>query len=703
MGRLYRLFGSRPFIFFSIIMILKSYLAWLVIFEDTPVWSPLVAEIPFIWIVFCMIEWFATRRKMLMYLIVNLLLTGIFFAVIMYYKYYGVIVTYKALEQVNQVTAVKNSVFSLIDPYFLFIFTDILIIAYLLFRYRKDWGSFTGRSMNEPRKLTFWHSLNMRNERRGVMMTVFTISLVVCLLNILPNRASMNERVKAAEMGILNYEAYTILADDEVEPVDKAAITQSAIDELKGIDSPFEARYAGTAKGKNLIVIQMESFQNFLIGLKIDGQEITPTINELARKNFYFPNFYQQVGQGNTSDAEFVVNTSFYIPPDGAATMRYVDKALPSLPRLVKEHGYYAATFHTNVVEFWNRAELYSALGWDRYYDDKFFGTEDSIFFGASDEVLYRKTAAELARLNEKQAPYYAQVISMTAHHPFTIPAEKDKMTLPERYQDTMVGDYIRSQNYADYALGQFIGQLKESGVWEDSLIVLYGDHLGLPIYSLDKNEQELMAEIYGREYGYTDMINVPLVIVSQTTYPATFDQIGGQVDILPTVANLMGMPLTNQIHYGQDLLNQRYNLLPQRYYLPSGSLVTGRSLFMPGEGYADGTLYPLSGEPDDASAVTEEEYDRALQLLHWSDSYIKQLPDKPEGAVVEGAEPPVEEPGAAAEIGVEAEADAQAVTEAEADEEAAVEDAAAIAATVETAPAAAVTEEAVTEIDPQS
>jgi lipoteichoic acid synthase len=707
MGRLYQLFGSRPFIFFSIIMILKSYLAWLVIFDDTPVWSPLVAEIPFIWIVFCMIEWFATKRKMLMYLIVNLLLTGIFFAVIMYYKYYGVIVTYKALEQVNQVTAVKNSVFSLIDPYFLFIFTDILIVAYLLFRYRKDWGSFTGRSKGEPRKITFWRSLNMKNERRGVMMTVFTISLVLCLLNILPNRASMNERVKAAEMGILNYEAYTILADNEVEPVDKAAITQAAIDELKGTESPFEARYAGTAKGKNLIVIQMESFQNFLIGLEIDGKEITPTINGLARNNFYFPNFYQQVGQGNTSDAEFVVNTSFYIPPDGAATMRYVDKVLPSLPRLAKENGYFAATFHTNVVEFWNRAELYSSLGWDRYYDDKFFGTEDSIFFGASDEVLYRKTAAELARLNEEQAPYYAQVISMTAHHPFTIPAEKDQMTLPERYQDTMVGDYIRSQNYADYALGQFIEQLKESGVWEDSLIVLYGDHLGLPIYSLDKNEQELMAEIYGREYGYTDMINVPLVIVSQTTYPATFDQIGGQVDILPTVANLMGMPLTNQIHYGQDLLNQEYNLLPQRYYLPSGSLVTGRSLFMPGEGYADGTLYPLSGDEGDTSTVSEDEYNRALQLLHWSDSYIKQLPDKAEGAVVEGAEPPVEESAeVSTEVETDVETDVETNVEDEADVEARVEDAAAIDATVETVetdPAAIVTEEAVTAADPQS
>src|SRR5690606_36767312 len=111
-----------------------------------------------------------------------------------------------------------------------------------------------------------------------------------------------------------------------------------------------------------------------------------------------------------------------------------------------------------------------------------------------------------------------------------------------------------------------------------DGLIVVYGDHLGLPIYSLVKEELALMSEMYGHEYGYTDMINIPLMILSEgATYPATFKQLGGQVDVLPTVANLLGMPLDDQIHYGQDLLNQSYNLLPQRYYLPSGSLVTGR------------------------------------------------------------------------------------------------------------------------------
>lgn len=618
MGKTWRVVGSRPFILFSVILMLKVYLAWFVVFEKTPPLSPFVTEIPFIWIVFILIETFATKRKMLYYLLSNLLLTFILFSVMMYYTYYGVIPTFRALEQANQTTAVSNSVISLLKPYFLFIFTDIVIFSFLFFR---------------KRKTPVWQSLNLRREKRGLLIGLFTISVVICLMNILPNRASMNERVKAGEMGILNYEAYAFLADEDTELIDKSEITQAAVNRLKGIDTPANPKYEGIAKGKNLIIIQMESFQNFLINLKVDGTEITPNLNKLVNGNFYFPRFYQQVGQGNTSDAEFVVNTSFYVPPTGAATMRYVDKVLPSLPRLMSAEGYDTATFHTNVVDFWNRSELYSSLGWDRYYDAEFFGREDPVFFGASDEVLYSKTADELKRMNDSGKPFYSQVLAMSGHHPFTIPEEKIRMTVPERYQDTLVGDYLEAQNYADYALGQFIAELKANGVWEDSIVVIYGDHLGLPIYSLSNEEKDLMAEIYQREYGYTDMINIPLVIASEgsggVTYPAVFRQLAGQADVLPTIANLMGIPLDGQLHFGQDILNQSYNLLPQRYYLPSGSLLTGDSLFMPGVGYQDGQRYPLSGKAGDESVVFNFEYENALKLLKLSNSYLLQLPDK--------------------------------------------------------------------------
>ncbi|MEO3946006.1 LTA synthase family protein [Gorillibacterium sp. CAU 1737] len=614
----------KPFVFFSIILLLKSYLAWSVLFDSGSALNILLTEMPFIWILFCIVEWLATKRKLTIYLTINLAVTGLFFAVVMYYKYYGVIATYHALEQVNQVTAVKNSVFSLLQPYYLFLFTDVLVIGFYLIR---------------SKHAEAWKTLAAKKERRGVVTALFALSLFLCMFNILPNRASMSELKKAEQMGIIGYEAYTLLADEEKQvPVPVTEITQDTVNQLKGTQpaAAVPPQLQAAAKGRNVIVIQMESLQNFLINLRVNGQEITPNLNRLAGENFYFNHFYQQVGQGNTSDAEFVVNTSMYIPRRGAATMSYVDYDLPSLPKLFKAQGYDTATFHTNVVEFWNRNNLYRALGFDRYYDQSYFGTEDTVFFGPKDEVLYEKTSAELARMQESGRPFYAHVISMTAHHPYTTPAELDQITLPEEYQDNFVGDYLRAQSYADYALGQFIDELKASGVYDNSLILIYGDHVGLPIYSLKKNEVELLEGLVGREYSFSDMFNVPLMVIAPgITYPSVFEQMGGQVDVLPTIANLAGLSLADQLHFGQDLFNTTRNLLPERYYLPTGSLIGPNALFIPGSGYEDGTQYPLADGLIREDGVTRSEYERALELLNLSDSYVTQLPRlEPEGSL---------------------------------------------------------------------
>lgn len=606
----------KPFVLFSIILLIKSQLAWMVVFEGGPSWQTFGTELPFMWLVFCLIEWFATKRKLAIYVTINLLLTLLLFSVIMYFKYYGVIVTYHALQQVNQVTAVSNSVISLLDPQYLLIFTDVLVLLYLLLR------------RNVAR---FWKNTITIRSSRTVYMVIFAISLALCLFNVLPNRASMNEIKKAEEMGILNYEAYTLFGAEEQELVETEEINQNVINNLKGLPTaPSVIQFQGIAKGNNVIVIQLESFQNFLIGLTLDGQEVTPVMNKLAGENMYFKHFYQQVGQGNTSDAEYVVNTSTYIPPSGAATGSYAGKQLPSLPKLLKNNGYDTATFHTNVVEFWNRGELYEALGFDRYYDKSFFGTDDTVFFGSSDEVLYEKTAAELDKMSDAGQPFYAHVISMTAHHPFTTPTEKDQILLPERYEGTFVGDYINAQSYADYALGIFIDELKASGIWDKSLIVIYGDHLGLPMYSLDDDDKTLMEEIYGHPYGYTDMINIPLVIAAPNiTKPQIFEHTGGQVDLLPTIANLAGVSLSKQLIFGQDLLNNKQNVLPERYYLPSGSVINEQTLFIPGNAYEDGTFYSLEDSGDEPGGLSEKEYNNALKLLLLSDSYVSQLPDK--------------------------------------------------------------------------
>ncbi|WP_127530596.1 LTA synthase family protein [Paenibacillus kobensis] len=609
---------NRRFIYFTVVIMLKSFLAWFVVFDEGPSIMTMVTEIPFFWAVFCIIEWLAGKRKLLYYMITNLLMTLLYFTVLMYYKYYGIIVTYHALRQADKVTQVGNSTYSLLDPYYLFVFLDILVLAAIVYR---------------PKYKSIRQSVSMKPVNKIGLSVLFVVSVALCLFNIWPNRASMNENKQAEEMGILNYEVYTIFADTsgDEEVIDKSEITQDAINSLKGVQVPANPKYHGAAAGKNVIIVQMESFQDFLIDLKIDGKEITPNLNKLAHSIFHYNNFYTMVGQGTTSDAEFVVNTSLYVPKHEAATDKYVAKQLPSLPKLMQANGYTTATFHTNSVEFWNRKELYPALGWEHYYDKQFFGDEDHVAFGASDEVLFSKSLEELKKMDQGDKPFYAQVISMSAHHPFDLPEAKNRIDLPEAFDDTIVGDYIRSQNYADYAIGQFIDGLKASGLWDDSIVLFYGDHQGLSLYSLDGHEQDLLHDMIGHEYGYADMFNIAFMMHAPgVTYPSTITDTGGEIDILPTVANLTGVSLKDQVYFGQDLLNNTSNLLPMRHFLPTGSVITDSNVFLTGKAFDDGSNYKIEDSTKTTdNPTTQPQYENALKLLQLSDSYVKQLPDR--------------------------------------------------------------------------
>ncbi|PZD95441.1 LTA synthase family protein [Paenibacillus sambharensis] len=609
-----------PFAVFTLLLAIKFCLASAVIFGEVSL-QTFLAALPPAWAAFALVEAIAVKRRLLGYFIVNLLLTAIYFAVIMYYKYFGIIVTYHALAQIGQVTEVKGSVFQLLHPYYLLIFTDILMIAALAIwskRFR-EWG-------NRPRQLS----------RRSAFGLLALASIVLCALQIVPNRHIVNELKQAERMGIINYQLYIMLSSGNERLLDPTVVTLENVNRLKETAADGNVDDAptgfGAARGRHIIYIQLEALQDFLINLQVGQTEITPILNGLLGEAVYYPNVYQQVGAGNTSDAEFTANTSFYTPPAGAASEVYGDKSLPSLPKLLEQYGYRTATFHTNDVTFWNRDELYDALGFDHYYDQGYFEKEDLVHFGASDEMLYRRTAEKLEELAAGGSPIYANVISMSAHHPFNLPVHKNRISLPERFEGTFIGDYLRSQHYADYALGLFAEQLKADGIWDNSLIVIYGDHMGVPIYSLTDTDRELLHELIGEPYNYAQMLNIPLLLIAPGALePGEKPQVGGHSDIMPTVANLAGISLQDHMHFGQDLLNITSNLLPLRYYLPSGSLINDEVIYVPGSSFEDGTVYPL--QPDSsqelAGAVTKDQFERSLRLLQLSHSYVSRLPSR--------------------------------------------------------------------------
>lgn len=492
-------FVANPLVVIVALLMAKLYLARVVIFQDFHVARWLFLGINSILLIVLLVEIFASKRRFFWLMFANGILTSVMFAAIMYHKYYGIIVTYRALAQVGQVFQVRASVMNLSDPYYVLMFTDILVFSALYFM---------NRSFRE------WATASKRIVRKFAI-SLLAISAVASYASMISNASIYNEIVKAQKMGLINYELYEIATSFEGSAKGHFEITQEKIDALKHRDNQEElvtSQLEGAAKGRNVIVIQLESFQNFLINLQIDGQEVTPNLNALIKESLYFPHIYQQVGQGNTSDSEFMLNTSLYIPPDGAASQVYGEKQLPSLPKLLKNVGYESMTFHTNDIKFWNRDALYPSLGIDRMFDDDFFGEDELIAFGASDEVLYEKTLPVLSEHVRSGGKFYANVISMSAHHPYHLPDRYLATKIVDR-EELLLGRYINAQHYADFALGEFIKGLKEEGIWEQSVLFIYGDHLGLPLNSMEQEDMEWMEQLLGHEYDYPDMMNIPLIV----------------------------------------------------------------------------------------------------------------------------------------------------------------------------------------------
>lgn len=575
------------------------------------------------------------RMKTAVFWIFNGVLSLVLFAASVYFNHFGSVPTYLALYELNQVFQVKESVESTVQMIDYMFFADIIIfIGAALFR------RFIRRA-GDTRNTRSSVSSPLSHRAHFIVILVSIIGgLSLSAYSIHAARGITNELVQAESSGFLNYEVVaTIKAQEDNGLIGTGDIKETAakVAELESSYSYSDSTaasplYFGSQKGKNVIVVQLEAFQNFPLRQHLDGQQLTPVLDNLiVDSSFYFPHVFQQIGPGNTSDAEFMSNTSIYPIGTLAMSTGFGDRELPGLPRLLRDKGYEAYTFHVNKVGFWNRNELYPALGFNGYYDKDDFKNDHFNAFGASDEELYRTGVEKLALLQDKGTPFYAQFITASSHHPFKIPDSFKKITVPEQLRDTMLGNYLTAINYTDYALGTLIGALKNNGLWDDTILVVYGDHFGLQPQDVEASQVE---EALGIRYdSRISRFNIPLIMhVPGLPDSRQVDITGGQMDIMPTLANVLGVSLREEGYtaFGHDLLNVDRNVVGMRYYLPTGSFFNNDVLFVPGKSFQDGeavsldTLLPVA----DFSPY-ENDYNYILKLMSLSDEYVKLLPQR--------------------------------------------------------------------------
>lgn len=636
-------FSSRQgkFTLTFILLLLKIGLMRHFFYEGVPL-KGLPAEALSMLVLLCLVDLiFPVKKKGVVYGCFNFVYSFMLFAATLYFAHFGTVPTYAVLSELNQVPQVRASVHALIRPEQFLFFADFAVLAvYAIVK-----GI---RKQRRNRSLSFRTDYG-RPARAGRGWTIgIACALVLCLgisaLYVRSGKKIDNELVRAESVGFLNFQADAALRNHEEERMIAEGDIKETIAKIQSLQSGYPYRdnndstaangspaYFGAAKGMNLIVIQMESFQNFPIHLNVGGQEVTPVLNSLAEEGIYFPHVFQQIGTGNTSDAEFMSNTSIYPTATEAMSKGFGSRELPSLPRLLQGHGYTANTFHINKVTFWDRNKLYPALNFDKYYDKPYFNNDHFNDFGASDEEMYRVGVEKMTELHNQGKPFYAQFVTTSSHSPFVVPEDKVKIQLLEALKGTNLGNYLTAVNYTDYAIGKLIEQLKADGMWENTMLAIYGDHFGI-------QPSETSADEIREKLGipYDDRIsrfNIPFIVHIPGQNPGMVSDVtGGQVDILPTVANLLGVSLADEqfTAMGQDLLNIDRNVVGMRYYLPTGSFFNNEVMFVPGQGFDDGKAVSLKTlEPVADISSYRADYDYILQLMKLSDEYVKLLPKR--------------------------------------------------------------------------
>lgn len=519
-------------------------------------------------------------------LILDVLNTILLFSNIIYYRQFNDFLTFKTVENTSKVSqGLGKSTIALLHPSDIIIWLDIIIIILLLiFRVIKI----------DPRKFGFVRPFAVTS------FGVFILTLNIMLAETSRPRLMRNTFDRSYVVKYLGIDTYSIYDMAKSAQTDQGKRNANADDINKILNftqhnyAKPNAKYFGKAKGKNVIVLHLESFQQFLIGMKVNGQEVTPFLNSLyhSKDTLAFNNFYHQVGLGRTSDAENMMETGTYGISDGSLfTSLGSENTFQAAPQILRQTGYTSAVFHGNTGTFWNRNNVYKNLGYNYFFDAQYFSKnkDDSIGYGIKDKLLF---AQSIKYLEQMQQPFYVKYLTVTNHIPFDMnQIDKDKNFTTTDTSNTTINNYFETAHYLDQSLKEFFDYLKKSGLEKNTMVILYGDHYGV---GSSNNETNALAPLLGKDsaswndYDQTQIQKVPFMIHMPGIKGGINSEIGGEIDALPTILHLLGIKTNNYIQFGTDLLSKQHK---QTIVFRNGTIVTPKYIILGNKGIR-GTIY---------------------------------------------------------------------------------------------------------------
>lgn len=543
---------------------------------------------------------FKGPRKYTSLIVIYTLMSILLYANAVYYRFFSDYITLPTISQTQNFGDLGGSIISLLKPSDVLFFVDVLLLIYL---------SLSKKIQKDNSRVKY---------KKAIPMIAFALAISALNLGLanadrpqlLTRGFDRNYIVKY--LGMYNYTIYdateTIKASSKRALADSDDITE-VINFTKSNYAEPNQEYFGAAKDMNVIYIHLESFQNFLMNYKLNGEEVTPFLNSLIKdpNTLYFDNFFHQTAQGKTSDAEFMLENSLFGLPQGSAYITKGQNTYQAAPAILKENGYASAVFHGNSGSFWNRNEIYKAFGYDHFFDANYYDTsspEDMAEYGLLDKPFFEQSVDLMKTLPQ---PFYSKFITVANHYPYKM--NQDLTTISKADTgDASVDNYFQTARYADEAIEQFMDELKQSGLYDNSMLVFYGDH-----YGISENHNKAMEKIIGKEitpYESANLQRVPLIIHVPGMQGGVNHTYGGQIDLLPTLLHLLGINSQEYIQFGTDILSKEHN-----------EVVAFRN-----DDYVSPTIYSIDGKYYDTT--TGLPIDDA-NLLEKANEYKKEVDNK--------------------------------------------------------------------------
>ncbi len=530
----------------------------------------IIGTISFVVVIICFLCVLPNRARAIFSIIVDFIISLVLFGDNVYYNYSNSVLSVAQITNLQYGGEIISTLPMILKLYQILYFLDIVILVILLITKKVK--------IEKKDKKTKKQLIG-----KGILGVIGVI--IFCVIGVQyvekGKDKSYNKDLQIREATIFGYHIYDIENMITMKQNTRYKNKNEMMNDYEKLKQEYEEEYGlvrypafeGILEGKNVIVLQLESFQNYVINKTLNGKEITPNLNEFLRENITFTNMNMQ-SYSTTADSEHSTITSLYPMENGMSFAKYYTNTYDTIFDNFNSAGYDTSFMHGNYAYFWNRGNVYSRLGLDHLeLKEQFADVSENVSEYLSDELLYRQAVQKLS-IYEK--PFFTYIVAASSHTPFTLEGLQDRSKIDidvGKYKYSFFGNYLEAVNYADYAFGVFIDELKQAGLYDDTAILVFGDHNGLSMYDeqmLDfLSQTDLNLTDVDIKLNYTNVVcgmKIPGIENLVIDKPVT------KLDIKPTFSYLCniqdGVSLGTNMFASKDFVSlNNERIISSRYY----------------------------------------------------------------------------------------------------------------------------------------